>query len=249
MTYNASTVMVDAFFSRSLAEADPEIFGAIAQGTRPPAARDRADRVGEHRFPRRARSAGLVHDQQICRGLSGQALLRRLPVCRYRRGTGDRARQEAVRRRFRQRPAQFRLPDEPGGVPGAAAARRHVHGPRPQLGRAPDARLAGQHVAASGSTSSPTACAQDDHLLDMEQIERKARAQAETDHRRRHGLFPHLGLEALPRDRRFGRRLSDGRHGPHRRPGCRRRASVAVPACACRRRPRRTRRCAGRAAA
>ncbi len=70
------------------------------QGARPPAARDRADRLREHRLQGRARGAGLGHDQQICRGLSGQALLRRLPVRRHRRDAGDRARQEAVRRRI-----------------------------------------------------------------------------------------------------------------------------------------------------
>ncbi len=39
---------------------------------------------------------------------------------------------------------------------------------------------------------------------------------------------------ALPRDRRRGRRLSDGRHGPYRRPRRRRRAPLAAAACPCR---------------
>ncbi len=39
---------------------------------------------------------------------------------------------------------------------------------------------------------------------------------------------------ALPRDRRRGRRLSHGRHGPFRRAGRRRRPSLAVPARPCR---------------
>ena len=57
----------------------------------------------------------------------------------------------------------------------------------------------------------------------------RPREQAEADHRRRHRLFAHLGLQALPRDRRCGRRLPDGRHGAFRRPGRRRRPSLAVP--------------------
>ena len=44
----------------------------------------------------------------------------------------------------------------------------------------------------------------DDHLLDMDEVEQARRAeQAQADPRRRHGLFAHLGLAALPRDRRF----------------------------------------------
>ena len=43
-----------------------------------PAGPDRADRLGEHRLARGAGGAGLGADQQVRRGLSGQALLRRL---------------------------------------------------------------------------------------------------------------------------------------------------------------------------
>ena len=53
--------------------------------TRPPARRDRAHRLGKYRLARRARGAGVGADQQIRRRLSGQALLRRLPVRRHRR--------------------------------------------------------------------------------------------------------------------------------------------------------------------
>ena len=136
----------DAFFSATLAQADPEIADVIAQGTRSPARRDRADRVGEHRQPRGARGAGLGADQQIRRGLSGPALLRRLPVRRHGRDARDRARQEAVRRELRQRAAEFRQPDEPGGVPRAGEAGRHLHGARSRGRRPPDPRLAGQHL-------------------------------------------------------------------------------------------------------
>ena len=75
----------------------------------------------------------------------------------------------------------------------------------------------------------------DDQLIDMDEVARdRARAQAEADHRRRHRLFALLGLGAVPRDRRRGRRLPDGRHGAHRRARRRRRASLAGPARACR---------------
>ena len=99
--------------------------------------------------------------------------------------------------------------------------------------RPSDPRLAGQHVAANGSRSCPMASARTTTCSTWTRRAHRARAQAEADPRRRHRLFAHLGLEALPRDRRCGRRLSDGRHGAYRRPRRRRRASVAAAACPC----------------
>jgi hypothetical protein len=69
----------------------------IQKRARSPAARDRADRFGEHRLAGGAGSAGLGPDQQICRGLSGPPLLWRLRVRRHRRESRHRARQAAVR--------------------------------------------------------------------------------------------------------------------------------------------------------
>ena len=80
-------------------KADPEIARRDRAGARPPARRDRADRLGEHRQPRGAGGAGLGADQQVRRRPAGPALLRRLPVRRHRRDAGDRPGQEAVRRR------------------------------------------------------------------------------------------------------------------------------------------------------
>ena len=201
--------------------------------TRPAAPRDRADRVGKHRQPRGAGSAGLGPDQQICRGLSGQSLLRRLRMGRRRRNAGDRARQEAVRRGLRQRAGQFRQPDEPGGVSGAAAARRHLHGPRSRRRRTSHPWLAGQHVrqmvqglALHGAARGP------DHRHGCGGQTGRAGA-AEADHRRRIGLFARVGLQAFPRDRRQRRRLSDGRHGAFRGARGRRRACLAGAARAC----------------
>ena len=53
-----------------------------------------------------------------------------------------------------------------------------------------------------------------------------ARAQAAADRRRLVGLPPAAGLRRVPADRRRGRRLPDGRHGPLRRPGRRRPAPL-----------------------
>ena len=75
----------DAFFNNSLSESDSAVFGAIQQELGRQQAGDRTDRLREHRLARRARGAGLDHDQQIRGRLSGPALLWRLPVCRCRR--------------------------------------------------------------------------------------------------------------------------------------------------------------------
>ena len=74
----------------------------------------------------------------------------------------------------------------------------------------------------------------DDQIIDMDEVARRARTgQTEADYRRRLGLFARLGLQALSRDRRSGRRLSDGGHGAFRRPGRRRRACLAGAARPC----------------
>ncbi len=61
----------DAFFSRPLAETDPEIFGAIEKELGRQRHEIELIGLGKHRVARRSRSAGFDHDQQVRRGLSG----------------------------------------------------------------------------------------------------------------------------------------------------------------------------------
>ena len=194
--------------------------------------------------------AGLAAHQQVRRGLSGQALLRRLRVRRHRRAARDRPREEAVRRRRRQRPAAFGRAGQPGGVLRGAEARRHDPRHVAAARRPPDARLAGEHV--SGKWFNVVAYGLDPrdraHRLRRGRAAR-ARAQAEADHRRRVGLFARHRLEALSRDRRRRRRAADGRHGALRRPGRRRPLSRRRSASPISSPAPRTRRCAARAAA
>jgi hypothetical protein len=72
---------------------------------------------------------------------------------------------------------------------------------------------------------------QQDQLIDYDAVEEVAKArQAQADHRRRQRLQPPDRLRPLPPDRRRGRGLSDGRHGPLRGPGGRRRVPQPDPA-------------------
>jgi glycine hydroxymethyltransferase len=97
MSAATSLPLFPRFFSNTLAETDPEIAEAIQLelGRQ----QHEIELIASENIVSkgRARSAGLDHDQQVCRGVSGQALLRRLPVCGYRR---ERWRSSAPRQLF-----------------------------------------------------------------------------------------------------------------------------------------------------
>ena len=112
----------------------------------PRAAQHRADRLGEHRLPRRYAGDGHLPDQQVRRGLSRQALLRRLLLRRRDRGDRPSARLQALRRRARERPAPLRREREPRSLQGDAPARRHLHGHEPRPRRPSVPRQPGQHL-------------------------------------------------------------------------------------------------------
>ena len=108
---------------------------------RAPARHAVPDPVREPRLAGGARGDRIGADEQVLRGLSGEALLPGQRGRRRHRGPRRRARAGALRRRPRQRPAALRRARQPGrlrGVPGAGG-----HGARhgARRGRAPDARL------------------------------------------------------------------------------------------------------------
>ena len=201
---------------------------------RPPAQRDRADRLGEHRQPRGAGGRRLGPHQQVCRGLSGPALLRRLPVRRRGGDAGHRSRQAAVRLQLRQRAAEFRQPGQPGRAAGAGQARRHHPRAVAGGGRAPHPRRGpqpvGQVVQGRALRRAPRGPAHRPRRGGRT----RPRAPAAHHRRRRLGLPAHHRLRPLPRHRRRGRRHPDGGHGALRRPGRRRRASEPARARPCR---------------
>ena len=161
----------------------------------------RAHRLGELREPGGAGGAGLAAHQQVRRGLSRQALLRRLRVRRRRRAArASTARRSSstptsptcsrirVRRRTRRCTSAMLKPGDT--ILGMSLAAR----------RPPDARLAGQHLAASCSTSSPTASIARRSSSTTTRRERLAHEhKPKLDRRRRVGLLARHRLEALPR--------------------------------------------------
>ena len=83
---------VEGFFSASLAESDPEIADAI--GRELGRQRDEIELIASENIVSRAvlEAQGSVLTNKYAEGTAGPALLRRLPVRRYCRDAGDRAR-------------------------------------------------------------------------------------------------------------------------------------------------------------
>src|SRR5439155_780320 len=111
-----------------------------APRARAPAAHAGDDRLGELRPTGDPRVPGQRADEQVRRGLPGQALLRRLRVRRHRGAARDRPREGDLRRRACERAAARWRAGERRGLPRAPPARRHDHGTRPAARRAPDPR-------------------------------------------------------------------------------------------------------------
>ena len=215
----------------SLRDADPTVARPHRPRAAPAAARPRADRERELRQPRGDRRHGHAADQQVRRGLSGPALLRRLRGGGRGRAAGHRPAEAALRRRARQRAAALGRAGQLRRVHGRHQAGRHHHGHVAAPRRPPLARGGGQpqrcHLARGalrrGSGHRP------------HRLRRRARAgqagAAQAHHRRRQRLCPHHRLRGVPLDRGRGRRDLPGGHGALRRAGRRRRLSVARAAC------------------
>ena len=216
---------------------------------RAPAAHAGDDRLRELRAPGRPRVPGQRADQQVRRGLPGQALLRRLRARRRHRAARDRPREGAVRRRARQRPAARRRAGQHRRLPRAAAARRHDHGPLAAARRPPHARHEDQRLRPALRHRAVRGRPRDQPDRHGRGRADRPRAPAEADPRRLVGLPALPRLRALPRDRRRRRRAPDGRHGALRRPRRRRPAPEPGAATPTSSRRRSTRRSAAPAAA
>ena len=128
----------------SLREADPSGGASHRPGAAAPAARPRADRQRELRQPGGHRRHGHAAHQQVRRGLSGPAVLRRVRGGRRGRAAGHRPAEAAVRRRARQRAAALRRAGQLRGVHGGHQAGRDPHGDVAAARRPPLARRGGE---------------------------------------------------------------------------------------------------------
>ena len=111
------------YFTKPVAEVDPEIAEVLKNEAARQESDARDDRLRELRAAGGARLPGLGAHEQVRRGLSGPALLRRLRVRGRRRAARDRPREGALRRRPRERAAALRRAGELGRLHGAARAR------------------------------------------------------------------------------------------------------------------------------
>ena len=162
---------------------------------RPPARRDRADRVGEHRQPGGAGGAGLGAHQQICRGPAGPALLRRLPVSSTSR------KRLAIERVTKLFGCSFANVQPHSGASANAAAFMAL--------MAPGDTFMGLNLAAGGHLTHGSPVNMSGTLVQAGALQRaprrpphrhgrggeaRARAPAQGDHRRRLGLSAHHRL-------------------------------------------------------
>ena len=220
----------EGFFSASLAEADPEIADAIARelGRQ----RDDIELIASENIVSRAvlEAQGSVLTNKYAEGLPGR---RYYGGCQF----VDIAERLAIERVTKLFGCGFANVQPHSG----ASANAEVFMALMQ----PGDTFMGLNLAAGGHLTHgspvnlsgrwfkvvPYGVRRDDHLIDMEEVERLAK-----EHRPKVII---AGGSAYPRiidfrrfraDRRRGRRLSHGRHGAFRRAGRRRRAPEPVPA-------------------
>ena len=156
-------------------------------------------------------------NQQVRRGLPGQALLRRQRARRRGRGPGSREGQGFVRRGSRQRATPCRCQRQHGRLSSGAGTRRHGAGHETRPGWSPHPRLASQLQRAP---------------LRLRVLRRDAQRRAdrhgrssrpgagpppEADRCGGHGLPPDHRTGSASGDRRGGRSPAHVRRRPHRR--------------------------------
>ena len=177
-----------------------------------PVAEPRADRVRELRLRGRARGRRLRHDEQVRRGLPGPPLLRRVRERGHGGGAGRPARQGALRRRARERPAALGVPGQHGRLLHGALARRHDRRAESRARRPPDhgqPRELLREALPDRAVRGPSRGRADRSRAGARPL---PGASPEAARRRRLCLPEGDRLQALPRDRRRVRVPPDDRH-------------------------------------
>jgi hypothetical protein len=141
----AASSQPNGFFSTALGEADPEIFRAIEGelGRQ----RDEIELIASENIVSRAvlEAQGSVMTNKYAEGYPGRRYYggcHFVDIAERSRSSGPAGSSIAPSPMC----SRIRAPGEPGRVHGHHEPRRHLHGPRPRLRRAPDPWLGRQHV-------------------------------------------------------------------------------------------------------
>ena len=201
---DATSAATKRFFSKTLAESDPEVAAAIAKEF--DRQQHEIELIASENIVSRAvlEAAGSVLTNKYAEGYPGR---RYYGGCQY----VDIAEELAIDRakklfgcELRQRPAELGQPGQPGRVQRAPAAGRHH--PRPVSLAAGGHLTHGAPVNQSGKWFKAVplhGVDRETHLIDMDEVRKLAqREQAQAHHRRRLGLSAQDRLRRLPRDRR-----------------------------------------------
>ena len=191
---NAAPIRSNSFFSADLAAADPEIARAIELelGRQ----RDEIELIASENIVSKAvlEAQGSVMTNKYAEGYPGR---RYYGGCQF----VDIAETLAIERatqlfgcKFANVQPNSGQPGQPGGVPGADAAGRHVHGARSRRRRPSHPRLAGQYVGQVVQVRVLRRRPRDPAHRHGRGRAARARAQAEADRRRRLGLCPASGI-------------------------------------------------------
>ena len=185
--------------SRPLSQVDPEIYEAIQHETE--RQNSQLELIASENFTSEAvlEATGSVFTNKYAEGYPGKRYYGGCEYHRRRREPGARARQEALRRRIRQRAAALRLAGQPGRLRRRAAARRHHPGPESGARRPPHARPSAEFLRQDVQRGAlRRAQGRRAHRLRRTGAAGRG-AQAEDDHRRRQRLSAHHRFRALPR--------------------------------------------------
>ena len=199
--------------SQTIAGFDPELAAALDhERTRQ---EEHIELIASENYASRRvlEAQGSVLTNKYAEGYPGQALLRRLRVRRHRRAARHRPRQEALRRRLRQRAAAFRLAGECRRLSRARQAGRHHPRHEPRSWRTPDPRREGEFLGQALQRGAVRPRSRDRRDRLRAGGTPGSGTSAEDGHRGILRLLACRRLAAVPRDRGLGRRLPAGGHG------------------------------------
>ncbi len=203
--------------THTIASVDPETLAGHSRRIPPPGRRIELIASENYASPAVMAAQGTVLTNKYAEGYPGKRYYGGCEYVDVAEQPRHRAREEALRRRVRQRAAPLGLAGEPGGLHGDAQAGRHDprHVARPR--RPPHARRGGEPLGqALPFRRLRPERGRGDRLRPGARP--RARVQPAHDRRRRLRLRAARRLAALPRHRRRGGRAADGRHGALRGP-------------------------------